>query len=514
MSERMDRSSDAAAAGDDHDQHDEQQQQEQQQVPQYYTTRRQSPSGGRRLPKRKTPLGQLPDSLDEVNLTTTDHGEDVARSLGGIAALPAVHQFGQIGLDGPHSRMTGTRRPTRPSGTAPPPKLSLMQFDPSQLSDPSASTSQSLPIGHWNLRDADVRTLPEFHPLDRAAVFVPNCPDASVVAGRISSVLRARSISTEYTNSKAKAKCVTADDVEFRVRLYRGKKHFAHGVIVEVQRRYGFCPAYAQDVAAILDAAEGKNLPLPRQSAGSGTPPPPLPSLVTDEECNAASADSDSESSSLESIPIASAMLADATRVDRQSMGLRGLASLTDSYRIGATTATRASAEIVAGSTPAAASARDAILALVLNTNVNPSPVDASPKSSKDRLSGAEIGPDADTAAAAHLRTLALSVLSNVLTNLSGTPELVSLRPVLSQAVLPALLSDLKSAATHPRRADLAARCLLPVVETFDADYVEAELIGNGAYELLVQAQSVGEVRYDSLREGSTECLRIIDERR
>lgn len=513
MSERIDRSSDAAA-GDDQDQHDEQQQQQQQQAPQYYTTRRQSPNGGRRLPKRKTPLGQLPDSLDEVNLITTDHGEDVPRSLGGIAALPAVHQFGQIGLDGPHSRMTGTRRPTRPSGTAPPPKLSLMQFDPSQLSDPSASTSQSLPIGHWNLRDADVRTLPEFHPLDRAAVFVPSCPDASVVAGRISSVLRARSISTEYTNSKAKAKCVTADDVEFRVRLYRGKKHFAHGVIVEVQRRYGFCPAYAQDVAAILDAAEGKNLPLPRQSAGSGTPPPPLPSLVTDEECNAASADSDSESSSLESIPIASAMLADATRVDRQSMGLRGLASLTDSYRIGATTATRASAEIVAGSTPEAAAARDAILALVLNTNVNPSPVDASPKSSKDKLSGAEIGPDADAAAAAHLRTLALSVLSNVLANLSGTPELVSLRPILSQAVLPALLSDLKSAATHPRRADLAARCLLPVVETFDADYVEAELIGNGAYELLVQAQSVGKVRYDSLREGSTECLRIIDERR
>ena len=175
MSERMDRSSDAAAA-----QHDEQQQQEQQkQVPQYYTTRRQSPTEGRRLPKRKAPLGQLPDSLDEVNLTTTDHGEDVARSLGGIAALPAVHQFGQIGLDGPHSRMTGTCRPTRASGTAPPPKLSLMEFDPSQLTDPSTSS-----IGHWNLRDADVRTLPDFHPLDRAAVFVPNCPDASVIAGR------------------------------------------------------------------------------------------------------------------------------------------------------------------------------------------------------------------------------------------------------------------------------------------------------------------------------------------
>ena len=91
MSERTDKSI-PNDSGDDHEQQEGsgREQEKQRPVPQYYTTRRQSPNGGRKLPKRKTPLGQLPDSLDEVNLTTTDHGEDVARSLGGIAAMPAA----------------------------------------------------------------------------------------------------------------------------------------------------------------------------------------------------------------------------------------------------------------------------------------------------------------------------------------------------------------------------------------------------------------------------------------
>ena len=524
MSERTDKSI-PDDSGDDHEQQEGsgREQEKQRPVPQYYTTRRQSPNGGRKLPKRKTPLGQLPDSLDEVNLTTTDHGEDVARSLGGIAAMPAAHQFGQIGLDGPNSRMTGVGgvRMKAPSGltsgsgsgstSSMPPKMSLMQVDPSQL--PSSSTSATFAVGHWNLRDSDVKTLPDFHPLDRSAVFVPNCPDASEVARRISDVLRARSVSAEYDNSKAKAKCVTSENVEFRVRLYRGKKSYAHGVIVEVQRRYGFSPTYAGDVVSILDAAEGKNLPAPaqrRRSAGL-PPPPPLPSLVPDEEDGAdESSASSSPDAGLESIKIASAMLSD-SGVDRQSMGLQGLAALTDSYKIGKTTATRASAEIVTGATPQAAQARDAILALVL-TEPPKTSTGTGTSNKADSLSGVES--DADAANTALLRTLALTVLSNVLSNLTGTPELVALRPILSQAVLPALLSELKTATTNPRGADLAVRSLLPIVETFDRDYVECELLGHGSYELLIEAQNVGEARYDSLREQSSSCLRIIDESR
>ena len=57
---------------------------------------------------------------------------------------------------------------------------------------------------------------------------------------------------------KAKAKCVSKDNVEFNVRLFKGKNQFDHGVIVEVQRRQGFSVFYHRDAVAILDAAEGK----------------------------------------------------------------------------------------------------------------------------------------------------------------------------------------------------------------------------------------------------------------
>jgi hypothetical protein len=56
---------------------------------------------------------------------------------------------------------------------------------------------------------------------------------------------------------KAKVKCKNEDGVEFRVRLYSGKGDYAHGIIVEVQRRNGWTPSFQQDVFAILESAEG-----------------------------------------------------------------------------------------------------------------------------------------------------------------------------------------------------------------------------------------------------------------
>ena len=115
----------------------------------------------------------------------------------------------------------------------------------------------------WYLSEAPI--LPEFHPLERSSVFVPHTRP-SEVSSRVSDVLRERSIEATYDNAKAKARCVTADQVEFRVFLYRGQKKYSHGIIVEVQRRYGASTSFIGDVRAILDAAEGKVPP----------PPPPM----------------------------------------------------------------------------------------------------------------------------------------------------------------------------------------------------------------------------------------------
>jgi len=113
----------------------------------------------------------------------------------------------------------------------------------------------------WHVRDCDIPALPSFYPLERSSVFVPQA-SAHRIAARITTVLQARSSVAYYDARNAKVDCVSAAHVEFRVRLYRGQgKGRAHGVIVEVQRRAGFDLGYAQDVYAILDAAEGKALP-------------------------------------------------------------------------------------------------------------------------------------------------------------------------------------------------------------------------------------------------------------
>lgn len=74
----------------------------------------------------------------------------------------------------------------------------------------------------------------------------------------VSDALASCGASAEYDNSKAKAVCHSRDGVEFRVRLYRGKGKFSHGVIVEVQWREGFCPRFHLDALSILDVVEVK----------------------------------------------------------------------------------------------------------------------------------------------------------------------------------------------------------------------------------------------------------------
>lgn len=78
------------------------------------------------------------------------------------------------------------------------------------------------------------------------------------MAAQITTALQARSIDATFDGQNAKVDCVSKTGVEFRIRLYRGRDKYSHGIIAEVQRRMGFDVSYAQDVFAILDAAEGK----------------------------------------------------------------------------------------------------------------------------------------------------------------------------------------------------------------------------------------------------------------
>lgn len=186
------------------------------------------------------------------------------------------------------------------------------------------------PNGTWKL--SSVPVLPKYHPIEQTAVFVPHTP-ASEVSLRISDVLRERSIEACFDDAKAKASCVTADGVDFRVRLYNGRGEFGHGIIVEVQRRFGTSTTFYHDTKAILDAAEGK-IPPPPSALSSGALP------MVEDECD------ESTVSPASSLGMVSEMLNNPGQ-DTTYLALQMLVSLTDSTKMGTRTAEAISSELL-----------------------------------------------------------------------------------------------------------------------------------------------------------------------
>lgn len=111
------------------------------------------------------------------------------------------------------------------------------------------------PCSKWNIQTPPV--LPNLHPLEPTSVFVEQT-DSSIIGDRIGSTLKERSIQSEYFGNEAR--CLSVDNVEFSVFIYRGRgPKFSHGIIVEVQRLFGISFNYFKDVRAILGAAEVNN---------------------------------------------------------------------------------------------------------------------------------------------------------------------------------------------------------------------------------------------------------------
>ena len=464
---------------------DEDEQQREQQLQQQQRANKSSPR-----PRRTAPLGKLPASLEDVTLKASDDKADMARAMPAMAS-PGMDLRRHSPVEG-KARLAG-------SDTSPFSSSKARQVD---LQNPKAFT--------WNLEDRNVQPLPNHFPLEQTAVFVPHTA-APPVAARISDVLRARSISAEYVNAKAKVKCVTCgpNRVEFRIRLFRGKNAYSHGIIVEVQRRYGFSLNFPTYIAAILDAAEGK--PMPPPPPPSSIPPPPLPSLVPP------AADSleeeESDSAGLETIRIAAAMLS-APSVHQNIMGLEGLASLTDEYTIGTSTATRASAEILAGANPDSATVRDMILTLVAGGIYRS---DSLPDLDDDLDSDDDdddFGSSSSVDGSEYLRILALSVLVNVLERSEGSKGfLLNLRVPFEDMIVPALLRDLSRSDRDQESADLASAALIHLVRALgrDSAFLRDHLLAQGARDLLVKANFVGEACFENLRKRTALCLAELD---
>lgn len=367
-----------------------------------------------------------------INVDEEEVGEETTRRIGGSGFNPS---FEPVGFADPQTFSMGPSIDTAPV-------KAMVQ------------TAPTLTHNGWNLSTAPV--LPEFHPLERSAVFVPYITP-SEVASRVSSVLRDRSIEAHFDNHKAKAKCRSAQNVDFRVFLYRGQKDFAHGIIVEVQRRYGASLHFYKDQQAILDAAQGKQVPPPEKSSAE------IP-FVTDAED-----DYDEASPSLATLDFVKRMLS-FQGYDSNLLALQTLVSLTDPAKMGVKTSKAVSIQLTQPSNEVGSK----VFSLIVD------------KKSEDE--------DFD------LRPLAMTVLANAL-QYAGE----KIHPMMREAVRPVLLKELGNAESNPQMAFLAARCVEPLIPN---DHNAGDL-----YAPLDSAQQIGEARHAGLRDQCDKCLRAIERR-
>jgi hypothetical protein len=317
-----------------------------------------------------------------------------------------------------------------------------------------SSSKAPAPLGAlWRLDS--VPTLPEFHPLERTSVFIPHVITASEITARISDVMRERSIEASYHNDKAKAVCSTMDGVEFRVRLYRGRGSYHHGIIVEVQRRFGTSISFGADCKAILDAAEGKVVPPPLTSETSS-----LPLVVSDFEDDFDSPIVDGKSS----LSMISKMLNDPC-YDSHFLALQTLLSLTDASKMGSTTARIIANELFRLDNDNEIGAK--ILSLVIDKQ----------------------NEDSDF----KLRPMALHVAANAFHAVEG-----KFPTMLKEQLRPVILQDLRCAKEFPRNAVQAARIM---------QYFVPEDNGSDVYSALEIAHQVGSSRNASLERQVRVCL-------
>lgn len=338
-------------------------------------------------------------------------------------------------------------------------------FSPTRLYDPSMQKTEiakqqapvSVPAAPivkpfiWKLDE--VPTLPELHPLESTAVFVENSTPGAI-SGQISQVLRERSIEAEYENEKAKAKCISPEGVDFRIRMYRGRGKFSHGIIVEVQRRFGSSVNFHKHVTAILDAAQGfEPMPPPPALSGSADALP----VVSDNE------DDYVPKNGADSLKMVEKMFGHGG-YDSMYLALQTLSSLTDSKKMGKTTARVVSTAFLSTSNTVGNKVFD-----ILCEN-------------RKEEEGFQ------------LRVTSLSILTNALEAVEG-----NVSQFIRELIRPVLLKELSKAESNPRSAQLAAHCFEFL---YSGDHDQGEIMA-----ALETARSVGAARHDGLYQQAQRCL-------
>lgn len=371
-----------------------------------------------------------------INIDEDDVGEEVTRRIGGMPSFQP--SFEPVSF-------APTFSSAGPSISTAPVKASTTAISPTAPSN-------------WKLTDATV--LPEFHPLERTAVFCPHT-SPSEVASRVSTVLKERSIQADFDDCKAK--CMTVSNVDFRVFLYRGKKQYGHGIIVEVQRRSGNSIDFYNDVQAILDGAEGK-----KSTTKEGPPTKKLKTTLP-----SVPADNDDEVVSSSSLDFVAKMLTH-TGHDAQYLALQTLSSLTDSDKMGMNTAGGVAKVLLTSGNEVGTKVFDMIVSKSEEAH-----------DSSDNASG--------------IRLMAMAVLCNVVKALNGT-----ISDHMRALLRPVMICELQQAEQAPQMAFITSQCLLPLLPYYSSE--DSELYG-----ALRGALQVGKEKHAGLAAQAEECLQAMD---
>jgi len=412
--------------------------------------------GGKRKPneKKSNPFGM--PTREEAEGVTSTSGSTVARSM-------AVGARAGIGVP------FGLRSPNFGAPLGMQPELSKMQ--PASVRKSAPLSAVQLLVKKW-VNEESLPTLPPFHPLERTAVFLPDmASNPPVVAGRIIDCLKAMNIKADYDILKAKAKCTTSDGhVEFRIRLYRGRNLYSHGMIVEVQRRYGFSLEYVHVVRNILDVAEGKTVQDPNPVVSA------LPVSEDDSQMN----DTDF------GLGFASNMLCkDGATRSANFIGVEWLCSRTDPARIGRNLALRASEKIMLSNDEITRDVRNVVMELIRR---------------EGRFSPQVYERFAEDTFLVSLRSRTLTIMANALSNLSDAQQSVS----VPDDIISILMEDLKGAPDVPNDAFLAAKSIHALVRMPGNEWIYkiSSLLSN-----LTVARNIGQASHAALAKETDDCI-------
>jgi len=314
--------------------------------------------------------------------------------------------------------------------------------------------------GIWKLPEGSVKPVPACYPLERSSTFVDNsCP--SKIAARISDCLHHLSIAASYHNTKAKAKCRTVEGVEFRVRLFSGKGMFAHGIIVEVQRRSSFSLGFHNECCSILDSAEDCE-----SEVVDALPPIALFPPIND--------NADLTGKGNDGLVLVETLF-DRNDIESNILGMQFLCTLTDSSRSGSENAMRNSLNALFCED--ASRIFHVVISLVRH-GLFPGWEDVS---GKEKF-------------LEHLRDLALRVFTNavgVLADNDALGEALAENPWVINHFLGSLLCELNNAQTKPNEASLAAKCLRHILTVSSAE-ATSKAFELGLRRIIVDAVGLG----------------------